>query len=388
MRSRVRVSGWIVPRRPSRPGWVASRLSEASRCCSAARSRVCLRDAIASPIFSFAALTSAPRALRSSGESLPSAFNSAVIAPFLPSNATRCASSASSVAAAAIAASASSMRCVNVSIAAPYKRKAGRRQGLLPARLHHSRQRERRTVHSSSQAGLGLLGNRAKRRDVMHGEVRQHLAVDGDAGLAEAVDQAAVGQAELARGRVDAHDPQRAELALLLLAADVGVLLGLGDGLLGDAVDLAAGVVIALGGLQGFLVTRTRGDATLDSCHGRLSLRVGQHARDTLGVAIAYLVGGAQTAFTLGRLRCEDVRLEGVSGLELAGSSLAEPLGSGPIGLDLWHDCHSVLVFVTGQGGDHPIALSIHALAGLSWPLSAVSITAPRWWFAPTSSWG
>src|SRR6185437_9117914 len=188
-----------------------------------------------------------------------------------------------------------------------------------------------------SQAGLGLLGDRAKRRDVVHGEIRQYLAVDGDAGLAETVDQAAVGQPELARGRVDAHDPQGAELALLLLAADVGVLLGLGDGLLGNAIDLAAGVVIALRGLQGFLVTRTRSDATLDSCHGRLSLRVGQHARDTLGVAIAYLVGGAQAAFALGRLLGEDVRLERVPGLELAGRGLAEPLGSGPVGLDLWH---------------------------------------------------
>src|SRR6185437_4813864 len=270
MRSRVRVSGWIVPRSPSRPGSVTSMPSDAKRRTNAASSSVCLRAAIASVIFSFAALTSTPRALRSSGESFPSAFNSAVTAPFLPSNATRCASSASSVAAAAIAASASSVRCVNVSIATPYKRKAGRRQGPLPACLHHSRRRERRTVHSSCQAGLGLLGDRAKRRDIVHGEIRQHLAVDGDAGFAEAVDQTAVGQPELTRGRVDAHDPQGAELALLLLAADIGVLLGLGNGLLGNAVDLAAGVVIALGGFQGFLVTRTRSDATLDSCHGRL----------------------------------------------------------------------------------------------------------------------
>src|SRR5690242_11441374 len=244
------------------------------------------------------------------------------------------------------------------------KRKAGRRQGLLPARLHHSFRRKRRNA-SSSQAGLGLLGDRTKRRDVVHGEIRQHLAVDGDAGLAEARDQAAVGQPELARGRVDAHDPQCAELALLLLAADVGVLLGLGDGLLGNAIDLAAGVVVALGGLQGFLVTRTRGDATLDSCHGRLSLRVRQHARDTLGVGLMHVVGGAQAAFALGGLLGQDVRLEGVTGLELAGRGLAEPLGSGPVGLDLWHVCHSVWFFVTGPGDDLAIALSIHARAGL-----------------------
>src|SRR5690348_15945778 len=365
MRARVRVSGWIVPRMPSRPGWVTSMLSEASRCSSDARSSVSLRAAIAAEIFSFAALTSAPRALRPSGDSLPSAFSSAVTAPFLPSNATRCDSSASSVSAAAIAPSASSVRCPNVSIATPCtKKKRGEGSGPLPARLHHNVRRERRNA-SSSQAGLGLLGDRAKRRDVVHGEIRQHLAVDGDAGFVEARDQAAVGQSELARGRVDAHDPQRAELALLLLAADVGVLLGLGDGLLGNAIDLAAGVVVALGGLPGFLVTRTRGDATLDSCHGRLSLRVRQHARDTLGVGLMHVVGGAQAAFALGGLLGQDVRLEGVTGLELAGRGLAEPLGSGPVGLDLWHVCHSVWFFVTGPGDDLAIALSIHALAGL-----------------------
>src|SRR5690348_823461 len=392
MRSRVRVSGWIVPRMPSRPGWVTSMLSDASRCSSAARSSVPLRAAIAAEIFSFAALTSAPRALRSSGDSLPSAFSSAVIAPFLPSNATRCDSSASSVSAAAIAPSASSVRCPNVSIATPCtKEKRREGLGLLPARLHHNVRRERRNA-SSSQAGLGLLGNRTKRRDVVHGEIRQHLAVDGDAGLVEARDQAAVGQPELARGRVDAHDPQRAELALLLLAADVGVLLGLGDGLLGNAIDLASGVVVALGGLEGFLVTRTRGDATLDSCHGRLSLRVGQHATDTLGVAVANLVGGAQAAFALGRLLGEDVRLERVTGLELAGSGLAEPLGGGPVGLDLWHmplRCG----FRDWPGRRLDVALSIHALAGLLCEriIRTLAAAAPRWRSSPSppsETWG
>jgi hypothetical protein len=57
------------------------------------------------------------------------------------------------------------------------------------------------------------------------------------------------------------------------------------------------------------------------------------------------MVGGTQAALALGRLLGEDVRLERVSGLELAGRRLAEPLGSGPIGLDLGHDCRSVEIF-------------------------------------------
>src|SRR5204863_8604412 len=84
----------------------------------------------------------------------------------------------------------------------------------------------------SRQAGLVLLAALAERRQVVHGEVGEHLAVHLDAGLLETVDQAAVAQPELARAGVDAHDPERAEIALLLLAADVGVLERLGDGLL------------------------------------------------------------------------------------------------------------------------------------------------------------
>ena len=67
--------------------------------------------------------------------------------------------------------------------------------------------------------------------------------------------------------RIDAGDPQRTEVALLLLTTDVRVLTSLDDGLVGDAEDLAAGVVIALGELQDFLVTAARRYTTFDSCH-------------------------------------------------------------------------------------------------------------------------
>src|SRR5690606_31981919 len=123
------------------------------------------------------------------------------------------------------------------------------------------------------QSALGLFGQGRKTRRVVHGDIRQHLAVQGDAGLQQAVHETAVAQAVRTRGRIDAGDPQGAEMALLLLAADVGVLLRLGDRLLGDAEDLAAGVVITLGGLQDFLVTTTGRHTTLDSCHVLALLR-------------------------------------------------------------------------------------------------------------------
>ena len=54
----------------------------------------------------------------------------------------------------------------------------------------------------------------------------------------------------------------------------------------------------------------------------------------------------AKTALTLGALLGQDVALEGVTGFELAGRRLAEPLGSGPIGFDLGHGPCSVVDFV------------------------------------------
>src|SRR5690606_39049224 len=123
------------------------------------------------------------------------------------------------------------------------------------------------------ERALRLLGQRGKPGRVVHGDVRQHLAVQGDAGLGQAVHEAAVAQAVHARGGVDAGDPQRTEVALLLLAADVGVLQGLGDGLLGNAEDLAARVVVTRGLLEDLLVTAARLNATLDSCHGSVLLR-------------------------------------------------------------------------------------------------------------------
>src|SRR5690606_4833328 len=90
------------------------------------------------------------------------------------------------------------------------------------------------------ERALRLFGQRGKTRRVVHGDVRQHLAVEGDAGLEQAVHEAAVAQAVDAGRRIDAGDPQRTEVALLLLAADVGVLTRLDDHLIRDAENLTA----------------------------------------------------------------------------------------------------------------------------------------------------
>src|SRR5208337_2674457 len=65
------------------------------------------------------------------------------------------------------------------------------------------------------------------------------LAVQIDSREFQAVDELAIGNAGFPAGRVDTDDPQRAELAFLVLAADVGEFQAALDGLLGRAIELA-----------------------------------------------------------------------------------------------------------------------------------------------------
>src|SRR5688572_3416195 len=195
----------------------------------------------------------------------------------------------------------------------------------------------RRSCNLRRERALRLLCQRRKTRRVVHGDVRQHLAVEGDAGLQQAVHETAVAHAVDAGSRIDAGDPQRTEIALLLLATDVGVLQCLRDRLLGDAEDLATGVVVALGLLQDFLVTATRRNTTLNSCHFSVSSEIRKHAVQTARVLGTNVVRLPEVALPLGRLLGEDVALVGVAALVLAGSGLPEALGRRPIGLDLGH---------------------------------------------------
>src|ERR1700749_910908 len=96
----------------------------------------------------------------------------------------------------------------------------------------------------------------------MDGEVRQHLAVDVDPGLREPADKSAVGQAVFAATGVDALDPERAEIALLLLAADVVVLQRTIDRGIGGGDRVLAAAIEALRGLEDFLAARVRGNGT------------------------------------------------------------------------------------------------------------------------------
>src|SRR5690606_27335763 len=62
----------------------------------------------------------------------------------------------------------------------------------------------RRCVFEVLKSRLGPSHQRSKRLRLMDGHVRQDLAVDLDARLVQAVDEAAIGQAMLAGGSIDA----------------------------------------------------------------------------------------------------------------------------------------------------------------------------------------
>ena len=99
----------------------------------------------------------------------------------------------------------------------------------------------------------------------MDREVGENLAVQFDPGEREAVDKSGIGQTMLAHRRVDALDPQRAEVALVLTATDIGVLERLLEPFRRDAVGVLGAAAETLGGLQNLLVPGVLGNAAFDA---------------------------------------------------------------------------------------------------------------------------
>src|SRR5436190_12219877 len=105
-------------------------------------------------------------------------------------------------------------------------------------------------------SGLGLARELCKSGRARDGDLGQALAVERDAGRLQAADELPVRQAVLARGRVDADDPEAAEVALLAAAADERVLQRGVDRLFRGPVQLAFVGVVALGERQQLLALR------------------------------------------------------------------------------------------------------------------------------------
>src|SRR5215217_3429764 len=117
-----------------------------------------------------------------------------------------------------------------VIVIASGKKKGAAPDGGAPVRWGSCRRR------SGRRRLAGALGESAEGLGVARGDVRQHLAVELDAGQLEAVHERAVGHPVLARGGVDAGDPEAAEVALAIAAVAVRVGVRLHDGFLGALV--------------------------------------------------------------------------------------------------------------------------------------------------------
>ena len=105
----------------------------------------------------------------------------------------------------------------------------------------------------SKESGLGFLGQLSQlseRLGVVHSQVGQHLAVDLNALLLQAVDQGGIVHAVQTSGSVDAGDPQGAELALTQLAAGVSIAQGAANLLAGSAILLGLRAKVALRQLE------------------------------------------------------------------------------------------------------------------------------------------
>src|SRR4051812_36306974 len=264
----------------------------------------------------------APASLRCSAPSLPSSLSFSVSQPLLPSERTRTSSSAGTSALESTAPRASALS-------------ASRSFGASALTGN------RGLSGSFFESGLGLLRDRRKALRLVHGEVGEHLAIDLDAGLLDAIDETAVAQVELARRRVDALDPQCAEVALLEPATAVGVLAGLDDGLLRRAEYLATRVVVALRLLENFLVACTCSDAAFDSCHLLVLaalLGIGHQLVDAVRIALVNerRTTGAQLALGLARLVAEIVAAASGIGFPSL-RCFAKTLGRCPVGLQLGH---------------------------------------------------
>src|SRR5712671_3074688 len=138
---------------------------------------------------------------------------------------------------------------------------------------------------------------------------------------------------------VDTRNPQRAELTLLRAAVAICVLAGFDDCLLGGAIDLTAGVVVALRLAKNLLVTATGRHSTFYSCHDVPLLVIRQQRSYTPDITFVdeARAAGTRVAFDLAVLVTEVVATIGRVALE-AFRSLAKTLRGAPVGFQLGHD--------------------------------------------------
>src|SRR5688572_3147988 len=233
------------PSGSSRPGSVTSTAPAGGRVAAIA----VRRSSIAVSISVLRALTSAPNSRLASGASVPSCLSSPVTLPDL-----RLRNS-----------SWSAFSPASARTSASRARNSARSRSMVEESIRWS------GIRLGRKRGLGLRRYLGECCGLRGGDVRQHLAVEGVAGRLQAPYQLRVGDAVLARRGVDADDPEPPEIALLVLAADIGVLRRGVDRLLGCAIQLALGLVKAFRTRQQLFPLGPGNCSSFDSRHDVLS---------------------------------------------------------------------------------------------------------------------
>jgi hypothetical protein len=118
-----------------------------------------------------------------------------------------------------------------------------------------------------SQGSFGFQAQGGEAGGILDSDIGQNFAVQGDLGTAEAIHEAAVGKAVQAGSRVDAGDPQLAELTLFISAVAVSIAERLHYCLVGNFEKLALMAEIAFGELENFLVACFGPYGSFDSGH-------------------------------------------------------------------------------------------------------------------------
>ena len=120
---------------------------------------------------------------------------------------------------------------------------------------------------TASRAAFACSAIDAEGGRIADREVGEHLPVELDLRLAAAGDELVVREPVLARGRVDADDPEAAHRPLPVLAVAVGVDERVLDLLLGARVGLGLEAPVALGLLEDLAPLLARVDGSLDARH-------------------------------------------------------------------------------------------------------------------------
>src|SRR5690242_11579504 len=111
------------------------------------------------------------------------------------------------------------------------------------------------------------IDNLVEGRNIADSQISQHLAIQVDVGGLERVDERAVLHTSGARTRVDAGDPQLAQLTAALAAIPVAVPQALHHRFVGAAEQAVLGSPLTFGQLQYFLVTAASDIPALCTCH-------------------------------------------------------------------------------------------------------------------------